>query len=315
MAVKVHEVKNYQYSFDARTGGPGRLHLWGSSEKIAEVRFVDDTSPVPTPVITPDLNRATVFFKRSALSELIDLLRSQRRISVSINDQGLVDISRTYGLTDSLVACATCSPELLAAKRRGILEAMRRLVDYCGSDAPATICPITFHLDGDDYCGPYQSGMTGGFSVDPLGHGHVCLYDVEKENRMLPFTVENAQKIQDQLLPVHEAMHGWFVGRQNNYRIEEPFCKLLSFIISEAPGGPDYCDWFSSTPDDHPDVLMKHLCNIGMNAERAALVLARLAQFAADKGEALTDAEFAGVVTDVIGQNAVPAFQLAGILP
>ena len=314
MTFKVHQIKKYNYSFDARSGGPGKLQLWGDAGQIADVRFVAETLSIPAPVIAADLNSATVFFKRSALSELIDLLRNQRQVSVSINDEGLIDISKTYGLTDSLVTCSTCSPELLAAKRRGIREAMRRLVNYCGADAPAAICPITFHLDGDSYCGPYQSGMTGRFSLDLLGHGHVCLYDVEKENRALPFTIENAEEIQDQLLPIHEAMHGLFVGRQDNYRIQEPFCKLVSFIISQAPGGPDYCGWFSSTPDHHPDVLMKYLCNIGMNTEGAALVLERMAQSAASKGEALTDAEFANVVTDVIGQNAVPAFQLAGIL-
>ena len=139
--------------------------------------------------------------------------------------------------------------------------------------------------------------------------------EVEKENRARPFTVENARTIQDQLLPVHEAMHGWFVGRQQNYRIQEPFCKLTSFIISEAPGGPDYCSFFRFTPNDHPDVLMKYLCAIGMNAERAAHVLKQVAQSAATKGEALTDAEFADAVSTVFGLDAVPSFRLAGILP
>jgi hypothetical protein len=165
------------------------------------------------------------------------------------------------------------------------------------------------------YCGPYESGDTGGFSLDPQGSGQVCLFDVEKENRALEFTVANAQLIQDQLLPVHEAMHAWFVGRQQTYKIQEPFCKLVSFVISEAAGGPEYCNWFSLTPDDHSDVLMKYLCQMGMTTALASQVLTQTATAAAAKGSALTDAEFAGVVTLVMGQDAVPAFQSAGILP
>lgn len=316
MVYKVHQINDYNYSYDARTGSLGRLQLWGSQGKIAEVNFVDDISTVPDPIVSSDLNSAKVFFRRSALPGLLDMLRNKSRISVTINDQGLVSIHNTYGLTDSIVVCATCAPDLLEAKTRGIQEAMRHLVNYCGADALPEICPITFHLDDDNYCSPYQSGTTTGyFSRDSSGLGHICLYDVEKENRSLPFTVENAQKIQDQLLPVHEVMHAWFVGRQNNYRIQEPFCKLTSFIISEMHGGPEYCNWFSSTPDDHPDVLMKYLCEIGMTSQRASQILKQLAQSAAMKGSALSDVEFASVVTTVLGQDAVPAFRSAGILP
>jgi hypothetical protein len=38
MAFKVHTIKKYNYSFDARAGGPGRLQLWGETGKIAEIR-------------------------------------------------------------------------------------------------------------------------------------------------------------------------------------------------------------------------------------------------------------------------------------
>ncbi len=315
MASRAHEVRKYQYSFDARVGGPGRLLLWGDLGRIAEVGFVAEAASVPEPVIAADLNSATVWFRRSALAALVDLLRNHTPVQVTISDDGHVDVVKAHGLLDSLVVCSTCSPALVAAKTSGIHEAMRRLIAYCGADASVQICPITFHLDGDSACGAYESGDTGGFSLDAQGRGQVCLFDVEKENRALPFTGANAPLIEDQLLPVHEAMHAWFVGRQPTYRIQEPFCKLVSFVISEVPGGPEYCWFFTSTPDDHPDVLMKYLCEMGMTTDLAAQVLAQTAQAAASKGAALTDAEFADVVSAVMGQDAVPAFQSAGILP
>jgi hypothetical protein len=87
MAYKVHQVKNYNYSYDARAGGPGRLQLWGSQGKIAEISFVDDTSAVPAPILSTDLNSATIFFRRSILPGLIDMLRNESPVSVTINNQ------------------------------------------------------------------------------------------------------------------------------------------------------------------------------------------------------------------------------------
>lgn len=217
------------------------------------------------------------------------------------------------------VVCSSCNPDLIAAKKRGIEEAMQRLTKLIGDallPLNSEVWPITFHLDGDTFCGQYESGITGFFKRDDTGLGHVCLFDMEKKNRTLPFTVENAEKIEDQLLPVHEAMHGWFVGRQENYRIQEPFCKFISFIISEYHGGPEYCSYWDplSLPDGHPDLLMKYLCEMGMTSQSVVQILRQVAQSAGDKGEALSDSEFAVVVTSVLGKDAFPAFQSAGIL-
>lgn len=87
MAFKVHEVKQYNYSFDARAGGPGRLQLWGDKGKIAEIDFVEDTAAVPPPTFPPDLSSATAYFKRSAMPGLIDTLRNEGPVRVTINDQ------------------------------------------------------------------------------------------------------------------------------------------------------------------------------------------------------------------------------------
>jgi len=316
MVFKTHDVIRYNYAYDARAGGPGQLQLWGILGKIADVRFVDDAFPVPAPVPAPDLNSATAYYGRKSLPGLIEMLRNRRRVSVTIDDQGPVSIRNTFGLADSLVVCAGCASDLLAAKTQGIQDAMRRLVAFCGVDAPPEICPITFHLSADGACGAYQPGVTtGAFGLDPAGLGTICLYDVEKQHRALPFTVANASTRQDQLLPVHEAMHGWFVGRQSNYRVQEPFCKLASFFISEVAPFPDLCSFFATTPDTHPDALMKYLCRMGMTATLASQVLALLARKAEELGRALSDDEFAAVVSAVFGQDAVPAFRSAGILP
>ncbi len=87
MAFKVHLVKKYNYSFDARTGGPGRLQLWSDKGIIAEIKFVSDNSRIPAPVFSSDLNSSTIYFRRSTLSDLIDMLRNESPVKVTINNQ------------------------------------------------------------------------------------------------------------------------------------------------------------------------------------------------------------------------------------
>jgi hypothetical protein len=88
MSFKVHEIKQYNYSFDARSGGPGRMQLWGINGKvIAEIGFVDDNAVVPAPTFPPSLDSTTAYFKRSALPGLVDLLRNEKPVSVTINNQ------------------------------------------------------------------------------------------------------------------------------------------------------------------------------------------------------------------------------------
>ena len=87
MAFKVHEIKQYNYSFDARSGGASRLQLWGARGRVADIWFVDDGTAVPAPVLAADLASANISFKRSALPALIDMLRNESPVSVKINNQ------------------------------------------------------------------------------------------------------------------------------------------------------------------------------------------------------------------------------------
>lgn len=87
MAFKIHVIKNYNYSYDARSGGPSRLQLWGDLGKIADITFISDNFPVPPLVIAPDLNSAIASFKNSSLPGLIDMLRNENPVSVTLNNQ------------------------------------------------------------------------------------------------------------------------------------------------------------------------------------------------------------------------------------
>ncbi len=317
MGYKVHYIKKYNYSFDARAGGPGSLQLWGNKNKIAEIKFVNDNSPIPSPIISDDLNSATLYFNSIDLSDIIFKLRHESPVGLTIRTDGPISIDKIHGLADSLVICSSCDPDLLAAKTRGIKVALNRLVDFCGADVLPRYCPVTIHLDDDDLCSPYIEGETtgnAGIYPDEDGLGKVCLYFIERwKDSSLPWLIDYAKNPKNQILAVHEAMHIWFRGRVIPYRITEGFCNLVSKIIKEFPDGPEYCNTYSSTPDDHPAVLIKYLCEIGLTTQGVAQILRHLAQLVAQKGRALSNAEFANLVTNVLGQDAVPAFRSAGI--
>ncbi len=219
------------------------------------------------------------------------------------------------GLEDSLVVCQTCAPDLLRAKTEGIRIAMSLERAYAGADVLPQYAPITFHLDGDATCGTAADmiaryGYLTGFSgLDANGKGYVCLFDIEKTNRALPFTPENADTLADQLLPVHEAGHVWFYGRESDYAVQEPFVKMISFVLSGAY--PDPCTQFRVTSP--PDSLIADLCDAGMTIGDLPAILSVTAASAAEKGRPLSNAEFAGVVSGVVGHDVTSAFVAAGV--
>jgi hypothetical protein len=64
------------------------MQLWGQNGTfILEIRFVEDTASVPAPTVSADLDSATAYFKRSELASLVDLLRNEKPVFVTVNDE------------------------------------------------------------------------------------------------------------------------------------------------------------------------------------------------------------------------------------
>ncbi len=88
MAYKVHQVDKYNYSLSARRGGaPGTVQLWGDGQLRARIWWVADDAMVPAPELAADLESGVVYFRHSALLQLVDMLRNERPVSVTFNDQ------------------------------------------------------------------------------------------------------------------------------------------------------------------------------------------------------------------------------------
>lgn len=142
--------------------------------------------------------------------------------------------------------CAISEPLIFAAYA-GFRAVRPELVALAGVDIITPELPLyDLHLNGDSYCGAYTTGLTGDASTYPPWAGPVgvvsCFWDVEKPNRALAFTPENAVKREDQLLKVHEYGHGIFFGR--HFYSYEDVVKDFSFNVAGINGARilDLCD-------------------------------------------------------------------------
>lgn len=87
MTHRVHEIGRYDYSIDAGLGGPGRLRLWApDGRQVALLGFVGDDRTVPAPRLTADLSCASAFLKLGAFAALLDMLRHEAPVYVTIDD-------------------------------------------------------------------------------------------------------------------------------------------------------------------------------------------------------------------------------------
>jgi hypothetical protein len=87
MAKRRHTVGNYDYSIDAGLGEPGRLRLWApDGRQLAEIGFVSPDTAVPAPRLAPDLSSAAAFLKSSVLGALLDMLRNEKPVFLTLDD-------------------------------------------------------------------------------------------------------------------------------------------------------------------------------------------------------------------------------------
>ncbi len=142
---------------------------------------------------------------------------------------------------------------LIFAKYAGFKAVKPQLIDLMGVDVPPELLPVDIHLNGDQVCGPYKPGISTG-SAGSYPTGYVCLFDIEQEYRVRPFTPDNAILREDQLLLVHEYAHIIFYHR--HFASYEDVVKAVSFYIVD--GRTDPCDEALRFPDQ--GLLIYELC-------------------------------------------------------
>lgn len=86
MTARRHRIARYEYSFDAGLGGPARLTLWDpAGAKLADIGFLDGDSSLPQPRIAADSGYAAAFMRVSALPSLIDMLRHESPVFLTLD--------------------------------------------------------------------------------------------------------------------------------------------------------------------------------------------------------------------------------------
>ncbi len=87
MAFKTHEITRYNYSFSSSGGGVATMQLWHDQTEVVRINFIDEDAVLPPPAIGGDLETAVAVYRRSALPALVDMLRHEKPVKATINDQ------------------------------------------------------------------------------------------------------------------------------------------------------------------------------------------------------------------------------------
>ncbi len=222
---------------------------------------------------------------------------------------------KTYGLMDSAVVCTTCSPANLHAKTVGIMRAMRVMIQQIGDIRPRN-GKITFHLDMDKTCSDALKRLKKmGGTLETMGFVQcekvngvpdtcdVCLDGHTKQN------LETAKSLAGQVLPIHEAGHVWWKGREDLYNAEEPLVQMLSYTLS---GNVNYCTKY--TWSGIPLSLVGDLCQRGITKNQIIQIYTSCADRADRLGRPLTEEELVRIVSSVVEQDMRPSFIDAGII-
>jgi hypothetical protein len=85
MAYKIHVLSQYYYGFDCRSGLP-YFQLWSETGN-AKVRFVKDEVDPPDLTFSNDLTEARIYLRQSDFPHIVDLLRNERPVKLTINNQ------------------------------------------------------------------------------------------------------------------------------------------------------------------------------------------------------------------------------------
>ena len=209
----------------------------------------------------------------------------------------------------------------LIAKHKGMTAAVNKLKKLLSVDFTDGVKPIRVHLNGDTTCGQATNESTGCYLISSgsdYGTAHICTFDYEKKNRILPFNEENALRIQDQLLFVHEAVHVMFYKRTTvSYNIQEQFAKAISFHISGNWGGNgttdgDFkpvstaCDQSIFSFAKAPFLLCKYY---GFDFNDYGSIFLLIDKEFEKTTKAISDSKFKNYISDVVGKDTSDAWK------
>lgn len=86
MAERHHRVARYAYNVNASTGF-GRVSLWNAAgESIGEIGFVDENRIPPNCKLAVDLTHGVGFMPANCMLTLIDMLRNESTVFLSLCD-------------------------------------------------------------------------------------------------------------------------------------------------------------------------------------------------------------------------------------
>ena len=209
----------------------------------------------------------------------------------------------------------------LIAKHKGMTAAVNKLKKLLSVDFAGGVKPIKVHLASDATCGNATDESTGFYLISSgsdYGTVHICTFDYEKKNRILPFNEEHAIRIQDQLLFIHEAAHVMFYKRTIvSYEIQEQFVKAISFHISgnwdgNGTGDSNFksvstaCDQSIFSFAKAPFLLCKYY---GFDFNDYGSIFLLIDKEFGKTTKPIIDSKFKNYISDVVGKDTSDAWK------
>lgn len=222
--------------------------------------------------------------------------------------------------------------DILKAKYAGAKKAIGKLIELTGVDVDDSQKPVDIHLNGDDECGSAEKvleswGISGFAARRVDGRGYICLFDLEKTNRILEFNEENACKLEDQTLLVHEYGHELFYARA--FASPESFVKAMSFYVSGFWDGNGY--------ESENFIKITNACNERLNywgndlvyllcknhgfqfSDFKPMMTEIVDIYESGEGEVLdgevSDSQFKEIIDEIVGEDTEATFIEAGWTP
>lgn len=208
----------------------------------------------------------------------------------------------------------TINEQLIFAKYHGFKNVHDDLIQFMGIDVRPELAPVDIHINGDPLC-PYVPGVsTGTWSVGvQSGRGKICVWDIEKENRFYEFTPENAIKVRDQLLLVHEYAHIILNDLLPPYIINENIVKPASFYVAGIDGEfiLDPCDPILDS--EYFGKIIFELCKqFGMTYVDFRQSISQLDNLRNSQGHATTVEDWKLILDDILDDDTTQAFLDSG---
>lgn len=153
-------------------------------------------------------------------------------------------------------------PNIVHAQYAGFRSARERLIQLMGVDTLPELQPVDIHLSDDVRCGTLaEAGALSFANRIPNANAYVCTFIFEYAQAS--YTPEDATRLDQQLIFIHEYLHTVFFGRVPGAveAMHDLVTPLAEYVAYDMKTDEELCAYFPGrNPGDFNGSLLKNLC-------------------------------------------------------